>query len=236
MSDRTSFVLDLPHGLCVAVRVPGSDELGALYAQLSPVERQHADTLAPLRRCTWTAGRAALRHALARLEVPCGDLMPDHRGAPSMPAGVVGSISHKPALAVAMVAHADGGTLGVDLEQPAPRGRQDISRRVLTAAEQGEIAGLPPDAKIVQIMLRFSLKEAIYKAIDPFVGRYVGFREVSVTPLDSGHTRVTTHLRTGESMRVDARWTRVSSSGPNFGLDDSDAAAYVLTSARALAR
>ena len=53
--------------------------------------------MAPARRRELVAGRTALRTALG-MSVP---ILPDDRGAPQLPAGWVGSISHKRAIAVA---------------------------------------------------------------------------------------------------------------------------------------
>ena len=51
---------------------------------------------------------------------------------------------------------------------------------MLTEAEQAEIASLAERDRAREVTVRFSAKEAIYKAIDPFVRRYVGFQEVEV--------------------------------------------------------
>ncbi len=114
--------------------------------------------------------RAALRAAGIEAEVPRDD-----RGAPVMPAGWLGSLSHKRAHAAALVAPDDrsGARIGVDLED-ARAPRQPIERRILTPRELAAIA----DRR--DITRAFAIKEAIYKAIDPFVRRYVGFLEVEL--------------------------------------------------------
>jgi 4'-phosphopantetheinyl transferase EntD len=124
--------------------------------------------------------RAALREAGI-----AGDVARDDRGAPVMPAGWLGSLSHKRELAAALVAEDDGSgaRIGLDLEE-AREPRQPIERRVLTARE---LAGLASRRDITRF---FAIKEAIYKAIDPFVRRYVGFQEVEI----EAWTRVVTQL------------------------------------------
>jgi enterobactin synthetase component D len=123
-------------------------------------------------------GRAALSAALAVLD-PAAAAMPisrDDRGAPVLPAGWLGSISHKHARAAALAARDDGSgaRIGVDLERAiAPR--QPIERRILTARELAALAG---DRRAISRC--FAIKEAIYKAIDPFVRRYVAFAEVEI--------------------------------------------------------
>jgi 4'-phosphopantetheinyl transferase EntD len=51
--------------------------------------------------------------------------------------------------------------------------RLPIERRILTPREQQGISGR-------DVTLRFAIKEAIYKAVDPIVRRYVGFTEVEL--------------------------------------------------------
>ncbi len=56
-------------------------------------------------------------------------------------------------------------------------------------------------------MLRFSIKESIYKALDPYVHRYVGFHEAEVHPDLQGTARVELRLKNGEGpLQVDARY------------------------------
>jgi 4'-phosphopantetheinyl transferase EntD len=123
-------------------------------------------------------GRAALRAALAELGCAIDDAIArDDRGAPVVPAGFVGSIAHKPTRAIALAARAaaDGARVGVDIER-AVAPRQPIERRVLTERELAVIGAGDRRA----VTLRFAIKEAIYKAVDPFVRRYVGFTEVEL--------------------------------------------------------
>lgn len=190
--------LGLAHGACVLVEL-GDHE--AALARLPAAEQQRAGELGPLRRVTYVAGRTALHLALASAAmgeegVP---LLSDDRGAPILPPGWVGSISHKGshkgALAAALVAPAGHGHIGVDLEVAAPPG-QDIARRILTPREQ---AALPDRGRAVT--LRFSIKEAIYKAIDPYVRRYVGFTEVELD-LTGDAVAVTTAL----PFAIEATW------------------------------
>ncbi|MCB9571084.1 MAG: 4'-phosphopantetheinyl transferase superfamily protein [Kofleriaceae bacterium] len=143
----------------------------------------HAAALTPVRRRDWVAGAARARRSPGRRRC-AWPLLADDRGAPVLPAGVLGSVSHKAGLAVALATGdgaAAGWRVGVDVEA-VTGARVDISRRILTDAELAEVAGLDGEARARAVALRFSIKEAVYKAIDPFVRRYVGFREVAVWP------------------------------------------------------
>lgn len=211
----TPFDRTLGHGRVVAIAVDDPDD--ATLAELHPDERARAETLSPLRRREWVAGRRALRRALP---LPAETaLLADDRGAPVMPPGAVGSVSHKRELAVALAAADDGWTRGVDLEQPGPR-RIDLSPRVLTAAERAAIAGVTGLARDRAVILAFALKEAIYKAIDPHLRRYVGFQEVAVWPEAPGVARVEPVADWG--LDVEAAWVEVD--------------AYLIATARARRR
>ncbi len=172
------FTIETPHGTLVAVH---TDD--ALFAALHPDEAAHAEPFGEARRRWFAAGRAAMRVALAAHGRDAGPILADDRGAPILPEGLVGSISHKDCIAVALLADAADGRVGVDVELDVDR-PIDVARRVLTNAELDAIAGLDARARARAVLRRFSVKEAIYKAIDPFLRRYVGFREVEPDAAD----------------------------------------------------
>jgi 4'-phosphopantetheinyl transferase EntD len=182
--------LALAHGACVIVELADADAEAALGA-LDPVEQRRAAELGPGRRRDYIAGRTALHLALGSdAAIPTDD-----RGAPVLPAGWVGSVSHKGGVAAALIAPASGGHIGIDLELAAPP-RGDIASRVLTPRE---LAGLGDRGRAVT--LRFSIKEAIYKALDPHVRRYVGFTEVE---LDLTHDAIS--VTTPLPFAIEATW------------------------------
>ena len=150
-------------------------------------------------------GRLALRAAGAALTSPLmspliSPILPDDRGAPRLPPAVVGSISHKEDLAVGLVSTDLGWRVGIDLEDPRAL-RRDISSRVLTAAEQAALAPLDEPTRRAETMARFAIKEAIYKAIDPYLRRYVGFTDVE---LDFDGATVV--VRSSFPLAIDANW------------------------------
>ncbi|MDP9002388.1 MAG: 4'-phosphopantetheinyl transferase superfamily protein [Myxococcota bacterium] len=204
-----AFDVNLDHGRCVGIRLPEADASIVALAETALVseERAFAGSLTAIRRRTWVGGRAAMRQALARVSIEAPPVLADARGAPILPAGIAGSISHKENLAVALVAR-DDAHLGVDVELDHARAR-NIASKVLTDEEVVELAGLVEDVHAHEVLLRFSAKEAIYKAIDPFVRRYVGFKEVTVKPLRGGYADVWLHLSSGEGpFVIDVRWLR----------------------------
>jgi 4'-phosphopantetheinyl transferase EntD len=204
--------LSLAHGRCVGLRLPErDDELQELEQSLHPAERALTAGFGTNRRRTWIGGRVAMRQALLRAAIDAPPVLANSRGAPQLPPGVSGSISHKAKWAIALVAREPVARVGVDVEDDVVRAH-DISRRVLRDEELTEVAELGLEARAREVLLRFSAKEALYKALDPFVQRYVGFREVAVSPEPGGGARVVLHLTGGEGpFVVEIRWMRLES-------------------------
>jgi enterobactin synthetase component D len=219
MQHPVAFELSVEHGLCVGVHLPDPKAEGGALAPPSLLSDEWAiaEKMLPVRRRTWVGGRVALRLALERCALEAPPVVVDDRGAPVLPAGVCGSISHKEAMAVALVAREPTARIGVDIELEGER-TLDISSKVLTDDELREIADYSPAAREREVLLRFSAKESIYKAIDPFVRRFVGFREVAVSPRPDGTAEVRSHLPEPTPFAIEVRWQRLMG--------------YVLTTAR----
>ncbi|MGA9524392.1 MAG: 4'-phosphopantetheinyl transferase superfamily protein [Myxococcaceae bacterium] len=174
-----AFTLPLLDGLCVGVELP--DEIPESTSGIHPEEWRLSVGYGDLRRRTWLGGRVALREALRRIGGPSDlPLLPNARGAPILPRGFVGSVSHKARLAVALVTPDRGARIGVDVEELETRPRLHLAGRILTPREREALEQLPPNEQWHELLLRFSAKEALYKAIDPYVQRYVGFLEVAI--------------------------------------------------------
>lgn len=186
---------DTAHGALILVELT-ERELAAAHDALPTAEQAHCERLSAVRRREWIGGRTALHLALADFARPIGV---DDRGAPQLPDGWVGSVSHKGALAGALLAAAGSGWIGLDIER-AVAPRIDIAPRILSERELAEV----PDRGSA-VTLRFALKEAIYKAIDPVMRRYVGFREVELEVGPDGDCRVMSHL----PLAIEASWLRL---------------------------
>ncbi len=197
-----------PHGVLTAVHIVDRPEPvpDAVLLRLPAEEAEFARSLRGYRQGQFVGGRIALRFALEQLGVRAPSLLSDDRGAPVVSSPMVGSISHKGPMAVAMAARGQHGSLGVDLEDYGPP-RLGIAPRVLTPAELASLHGFPDDRKWMSVLLRFSIKESIYKALDPYVRRYVGFHEAEVWPGVDGLASVNLQLAGGEGpFSVDARY------------------------------
>lgn len=226
-----------PDAVLVAVDVPSTplDAWPEVRAQLAESKALHtdelalADTLPPPRRPLFVAGRLAMRTAL-RTTLPDArdaDVLPPvlrtARGAPLLPDAVTGSITHKGSRALAALQRLSPTVthLGVDLERrPRDANATDIAARILTDRERDALANYaraigqahaPHDvARLVRerTLVHFALKEAVYKAIDPVVQRYVRFTEVALTVQDEGAVLVTLAVPEllDTTWHVDAWW------------------------------
>jgi enterobactin synthetase component D len=165
-----------PHGRCIVLELDDGDALPFVGT-----EESLFTTTSPTRRRELAAGRAALRSVLGE-EI---EILKDDRGAPILPAGWTGSLSHKGPRAAAIVAPVEHGFVGIDIEIAAPA-RMPIERRILTPREQSRVSTGTKD-----VTRHFAIKEAIYKAVDPIVRRYVAFTEVELEIRDDGSVDVT---------------------------------------------
>lgn len=150
---------------------------------LFPSERQVIATAGIARRREFTTVRACARTALAQLAVPAAPILPDDRGAPQWPAGVVGSMTHCAGYRAAAVARAsDVAAVGIDAELDAPIPTSGARAHVTVAEERAHIAALGVRRPGVSWdRLVFSAKESVYKAWYPLTGRWLDFDQVQVT-------------------------------------------------------
>jgi len=196
-----------------------------VYEVLHPLEVQYAGQIpSETTRKSFVGGRLALRQAMECQIHDCV-ILKDTYGRPNIPPSFRGSISHKGDVAVAMVAPttAEGETdwaIGVDLEV-RQKGHSRIGSRILTKSEQNNLGLVDGICAEEEVLLRFSVKEALYKAMHPLICHYVGFQEAEVRPSNNGAVNVRLNLNSGaheDFASVTAHWK---------ALDN-----YFLTSAR----
>lgn len=149
---------------------------------LFPAEEAVVAAAVDKRRQEFATVRACARRALARLGHPPRPLLPDERGAPQWPGGVVGSMTHCAGYRSAAVARtSDVETVGIDAEphSPLPDGVLDLIARPEERERLDALGAARPD--IAWDRLLFSAKESVYKAWFPLTQEWLDFQEVSVT-------------------------------------------------------
>jgi len=199
----------LPHGVLAGVSLPGTGGPVPvdILERLHPDERGTAAALRAFRQESFVGGRLAAQAALRALGLRPGSVGQGPRGEPVPPEGLTLSISHKRHLAVALVARAEHGTIGVDLEDLRPA-REGIAQRILTPVEQALVDALPAERQWTATVLRFALKEAIYKALAPRLQRYIDFAEAELRLRTDGSALVSLNLREGTPpAHIEARYT-----------------------------
>ena len=158
-----------------------ADHTDALW----PPERECLKRMRPQRTAEYSSGRRVAREALDALGVDNQPVVTRGK-APAWPAGVVGSIAHTRELAVAVAAREETiSGLGVDLELVSRVGER-VAKRVLSDREIAQCHD-----STWQTLL-FSAKEAVYKAVNPLVGEYLGFRDVEIHAAVTGTFEVRT--------------------------------------------
>lgn len=139
-----------------------------------------------------------------------GSIMRDAWGAPQLTPGLTGSISHKDFLCVGAAAFDSRGRVGVDLEHCNNKAATTLWRRILTEDEKKHLGGLKALGVTTEeeVLLHFSFKEAVYKAIHPILKRSIDFQEVEVFPSVDGAATVNFRLKSGEKYDYKASWER----------------------------
>lgn len=190
------FVRTTPFGVLAGFPLPVAGP--PIPAELHDEERALATAMSGRRRTEWVGGRLAFWRAAEESGWPLGALRIGARGEPMLPAGLAGSISHKSSLAVALVAPsgAEGATLGVDLETVTPE-RPSIEEIALRPEERETLRQQPEPLRWARLVVAFTVKEALYKALHPRVQRYVRYDEAAILFTENGAPGIRLHLDGG---------------------------------------
>jgi len=142
----------------------------------------------PKRRAEFAAGRHASALALARFG--CTEpVLRAESGAPRWPAGFVGSISHGAGVAVAVAARSrDYRGLGVDIEAWLDDAQcAEIMDHILCSAELELLAKVFPELSVAsRLSLGFSVKESLYKCLNPIADEFIEFADAKILRAQPG--------------------------------------------------
>ncbi len=198
----------MPHGLLAAVNLPPSLDVlpEPVLRRLHPAEREQALQMRGSRQIQWVGGRLAAKVAVNALGVDMGALLSGPRGEPKASKALSISISHKQHLALALVAKKRHGIVGMDFETIG-KDRRHIANKILLPQELSAVEALPDHRQWTAMLLRFSLKEAIYKAIAPRLQRYIGFDEAFVEIGRDGETNIDLRLENDQTpVHIEGRY------------------------------
>ncbi|WP_436844961.1 4'-phosphopantetheinyl transferase family protein [Streptomyces roseoverticillatus] len=148
---------------------------------LHPEEAAVVARAVPKRKEEFAAVRACARTALGRLGFPPVPLVPNRRGAPQWPAGVVGSMTHCDGYRAAVVARSGVlASVGIDAEPngPLPGGVLDVVSLPGERARIRSLSALRPDVHWDRLL--FSAKESVFKTWYPLTGQELDFEEAEL--------------------------------------------------------
>ena len=221
-------------GVCVAVKLPPRcDEhfsCKAAIEQLAHLEREYAANKLPkrYRRAEFIAGRLALRRALLLADYSNIDqsyaFLKNDVGAPELTPNpgyfLPCSVSHTTNVAVGFIAkhnavkslESSEVSIGVDIENATRATNVMAKRRILSPAERLVLGTVLKGRDVgVELTLRFSLKEAIFKALHPLIMTHIPWHQVQVYPQADGSCVVELASQLSDatqgSIRAETRWT-----------------------------
>jgi 4'-phosphopantetheinyl transferase EntD len=150
-------------------------------ATMFPAEAAAIDGAVAGRRREFASVRHCARRALRQIGVPAAPVLADAGGAPSWPAGVVGSMTHCSGYRAAAVAPSDRlRGIGIDAEPHAalPDPAPELVLRGSEREHVSELAAAHPE--LHWDLIAFCAKEAAFKACFPLTRRPFDFDELSV--------------------------------------------------------
>ncbi|MFF8911271.1 4'-phosphopantetheinyl transferase family protein [Streptomyces olivaceoviridis] len=161
----------------------------APHDALLPEEHAVVAAAVEKRRREFTTVRALARTAMHALGCPPAPVLPNRRGAPGWPEGLVGSMTHCDGYrAVALARAVDVIAVGIDAEPDAPL-PEGVLAAVSLPAERAWISDLTAArAEVSWDRLLFSIKESIFKAWYPRTRYELGFEQAEVTVCPQSHT------------------------------------------------
>ncbi len=200
-------------GVAVAVwDVDVDDEIVAsqdhVAREAAAVEAAAVERAVAKRRTEFTRGRACARAALRAAGGPTAPIPVGPNREPVFPDGFVGSITHCDGLVAAVVGRGAEG-LGVDAER-VTRLESGVLEMILTDSDEDR-RGAAQWARPEHACLLFSAKEAVFKAVFPSSGVWIGFEDVGLSIDDDSFRVVWTSDRIDvpQLARVRGRWTQV---------------------------
>jgi 4'-phosphopantetheinyl transferase EntD len=149
---------------------------------LFPAEEKIIAQAVEQRQREYATVRSCARACLERLGYAPVAILPGDGGAPTWPAGVLGSMTHCAGYAAAAVGLLPQiSAIGIDAEPDAPL-PDGVLELVATPAERDRLTAPRPETDAPNWdRLLFSAKEAVYKAWFPLVGEWLDHQEAEVS-------------------------------------------------------
>ncbi len=169
---------------CVKYRC---SEIADYSDELSRSEASAISNACEKRRNEFSTGRHLLRGLLRDFGLDYVDMPKGANGGVTLPAGYCGSIAHTGGLCIAAMSPTGGiVSIGIDVELIGDVGEPEC--RVFMPDDEYEMtASLEPDVRRVRMAAAFSVREAIYKCLNPVFGRWIDFQDARVSFRDGAY-------------------------------------------------
>lgn len=165
----------------------------ALFSTFAVAFPQSLTSSVIKRRAEYLAGRVAAQTLLIK-EGNNKKVALNHDRSPQWPAGWHGSISHTEKYATAVIApQSTGFNLGIDTENLIPKTLESTANVFTTETEQQFLVNSGIDYHLA-LLITFSAKESLYKALYPVVKLFFGFESAIITQINSLHQTFTLQL------------------------------------------
>ncbi|AWF80764.1 4'-phosphopantetheinyl transferase [Microbulbifer sp. A4B17] len=154
----------------------------SFFTQLNIPFPDTLDNAVPSRRAEFLAGRGCAHFALNKLGTPVTEIPVGSNRCPIWPEGIQASITHAGNRAICAVSTTSLG-LGVDYEKIiTEKTAIEIKSNIVSDAEEKLLSetGLPLENWLT---VAFSIKESLFKALYPKVGKYFDFLDAEITKL-----------------------------------------------------
>lgn len=134
------------------------------------------------RQAEHLAGRIAASYAIKQLTGCIEILKMGAQNEPIWPSGISGSISHDSNLALSIALNNADALIGIDIETVLSESdAKHIWREVITIDEQKQFGGLP---FALGVILAFSAKESLYKALHRHVNHFFDFFSAEIIQIN----------------------------------------------------
>lgn len=156
---------------------------------------------APKRQAEYLASRWLAGTIFSRYGISDFILTNNADRSPRWPAGFTGSLSHSAGTAFLLADH-QGRLTGNDVEQWVSHTTADEITDLLMNEQEKSLLKACSLPWPVAVTVLFSLKESLYKALWPIVGRYIDFLQAEITVFDpnSGHASLRLRESLGETL------------------------------------
>jgi 4'-phosphopantetheinyl transferase EntD len=182
IADPCEALLPAGAGAAWTVSLDALADVAARHIATAPLPRRLAT---PRQRLGYLGGRLCAERGLQSLLGAPAAVGHDEQGAPRWPLRCTGSISHSAQDACALVAYCEASAgIGIDTEGIAAADvARDIALVCCTPHERARWLDAAPQPELVATLI-FSAKECLYKALAPWLRRFVDFDEAETLGLD----------------------------------------------------